>query len=127
MKKKGCFLKIIISLTIIVAAILYIVQNHLDDVVINPAKKVISNFIVSGVGNQLNYIKETPEKDSLRVLLKDYLKDKMSKTKSVNTEDLDWLIDSIKVVVTDSLITKDDLNKIKELINLKDYEKSKKN
>ncbi len=127
MKKKGCFLKIIIALTIIIAAILYVIQNHLDDVVINPAKKVISDFMVSGAGNQLKFIKETPEKDSLRILLKNYVKDKISKTKSLDTDDLDWLIDSIKVVVTDSLITKEDLNKIQEIIHLKDYEKPKKN
>ena len=127
MKKKGCFLKIIIALTIIIAVILYIVQNHLDDVVINPAKKVISSFMVSGAFKHLTYIKETPEKDSLKILLKDYVKDKISKSKSINSDDLDWLLDSIKVVATDSLITKDDLNKIKELINLKNYEKSKKN
>lgn len=127
MKKKGCFLKIIIVLTIVIAAILYIVQNHLDDVVINPAKRVISTFITNGAFKQLTYIKNTPEKDSLKILLNDYLKDKITKTKSLNTEDLDWLIDSVKVFVTDSLITKDDLNKIKELINIKDHEKPKKN
>ena len=127
MKKKGCFLRIIIGLTIVVAVVLYIVQNHLDDVVINPAKKVISSFITNGAFKHLTYIKDTPEKDSLKILLKDYLTEKITKTKSLNDEDLDWLIDSIKVIVTDSLITKDDLNKIKELINLKDYERSKKN
>ena len=126
MKKRGCFLKIIIALTIVVAVILYIVQNHLD-VVINPAKRVISSFITNEAFKHFTYIKNTPEKDSLKVLLNDYLKDKITKTKSLNTEDLDWLIDSIKVVVTDSLITKNDLTKIKELINIKDYEKPKKN
>jgi hypothetical protein len=126
MKKKGCFLKIIIALTIVVAVILYIVQNHLDDV-INPAKRVISTFVTNEAFKQLTYIKDAPEKDSLKVLLNDYLKEKITKTKSLNTEDLDWLIDSVKVFVTDSLITKEDLNKIKELINLKDHEKPKKN
>ena len=124
--KKGCFIKIIIVLTIIIAAILYILQNHLDDVVINPGKKLISDLIVGGIDDELNYIRETPEKDSLRFLLKEYLKDKISKTKEINTSDLNSLIDSIKVIVTDTLITKNDLNRIKELINLKDYEKSKK-
>ena len=126
MKKKGCFLKIIIALTIVVAVILYIVQNHLDDV-ITPAKRVISTFVTNEAFKQLTYIKDAPEKDSLKVLLNDYLKEKITKTKSLNTEDLDWLIDSVKVFVTDSLITKNDLNKIKELINLKDHEKPKKN
>ena len=124
--KKGCFIKIIIVLTIIIAAILYILQNHLDDVVINPGKKLISDLIVGGIDDELNYIKETPEKDSLRFLLKEYLKDKISKTKEINTGDLNWIIDSIKVIVTDTLITQNNLNRIKELINLKDYERSKK-
>ena len=124
--KKGCFIKIIIVLTIIIAAILYILQNHLDDVVINPGKKLISDLIVGGIDDELNYIRETPEKDSLRFLLKEYLKDKISKTKEINTGDLNWIIDSIKVVVTDTLITQNNLNRIKELINLKDYERSKK-
>ena len=124
--KKGCFIKIIIVLTIIIAAILYILQNHLDDVVINPGKKLISDLIVGGIDDELNYIRETPEKDSLRFLLKEYLKDKISKTKEINTGDLNWIIDSIKVIVTDTLITQNDLNRIKEIINLKDYERSKK-
>ncbi|OGU51462.1 MAG: hypothetical protein A2080_11150 [Ignavibacteria bacterium GWC2_36_12] len=124
--KKGCFIKIIIVLTIIIAAILYILQNHLDDVVINPGKKLISDLIVGGIDDELNYIRETPEKDSLRFLLKEYLKDKISKTKEINTGDLNWIIDSIKVIVTDTLITQNNLNRIKELINLKDYERSKK-
>ena len=124
--KKGCFIKIIIVLTIIIAAILYILQNHLDDVVINPGKKLISDLIVGGIDDELNYIRETPEKDSLRFLLKEYLKDKISKTKEINTGDLNWIIDSIKVIVTDTLITQNNLNRIKELINLKYYERSKK-
>jgi len=124
--KKGCFIKIIIVLTIIIAAILYILQNHLDDVVINPGKKLISDLIVGGIDDELNYIRETPEKDSLRFLLKEYLKDKITKTKEINTGDLNWIIDSIKVIVTDTLITQNNLNRIKELINLKDYERSKK-
>lgn len=125
--KKGCFIKTIIALTIIVAAILYILQNHLDDLIINPGKKLISDLIVSGVDNELNYIKETPEKDSLRFLLKDYLKNKITETREISDEDVDWLIDSVKVFITDSIITKNDLLKIQELIKIKDYEKSKKN
>jgi hypothetical protein len=124
--KKGCFIKIIIALTIVVAVILYILQNHLDDLIINPGKKLISDLIVSGVDNELNYIKETPEKDTLRFILKDYLKNKITETKEISDEDVDWLIDSLKVFVTDSIITQNDLSRIKELINIKGYERSKK-
>lgn len=124
--KKGCFIKTIIALTIIVAAILYILQNHLDDLIINPGKKLISDLIVSGVHDELNYIKETPEKDTLRFLLRDYLKNKITETKEISDEDVDWLIDSVKVFVTDSIITRNDLLRIQELINFKENERSKK-
>ncbi len=125
--KKGCFIKGIIVLTILVAVILYIFQYHLDDWIMNPAKEFFSELFVSGVEDELSFINESSEKDSLRTLLKDYLKDKFTNTKELSNKDIDWLIDSVKVVVRDSIITKEDLNKIKNLIELKGYERSKKN
>jgi hypothetical protein len=125
--KKGCFVKVIIVLTIVVAALLYIIQYHLDDLIINPAKEFFSELFVSGVDKELSYIEESPEKDSLRVLLKNYLQAKFTNTKELSNKDIDWLIDSVKVVVSDSIITPDDLNKIKFLIEQKGYERSKKN
>ncbi|MDO8550261.1 MAG: hypothetical protein Q7S39_08950 [Ignavibacteria bacterium] len=117
--KKGCFLKSIIILTILVAAGLYIVQNHLEE--------FFSDLVVSGADEELSFINESPEKDSLRTLLKDYLQVKFTNTKELSDNDIDWLIDSVKFVVRDSIITREDLNKIKNLIEQKGYERSKKN
>lgn len=125
--KKGCFIKAIIILTILVAVFLYIVQYHLDDLIINPTKNFFSELFVSGVEKELTFIEDTPEKDSLRVLLKNYLKDKFTETKELSNKDINWLIDSVKVVVQDSIISMDDLNKIKNIIELKGYEGSKEN
>jgi hypothetical protein len=125
--KKGCFLKIIIILTILVAVILYIFQYHLDDWIIHPTKEFFSELFVSGVDDELSFIHESPEKDSLRTLLKVYLQDKYTNTKELSNKDIDWLVDSVKVVVRDSIITREDLNKIKNLIEQKGYERSKKN
>lgn len=125
--KKGCFIKVIIILTILVAAVLYIVQNHLDDWVINPAKEFFSEIFVSEVDDELNFISESAGKDSLRTLLKNYLQSKFMATKEISNKDIDWLIDSVKVVVKDSIISMDDLNKIKNLIEQKGYERSEKN
>jgi hypothetical protein len=60
-------------------------------------------------------------------LLKVYLQDKYTNTKELSNKDIDWLVDSVKVVVRDSIITREDLNKIKNLIEQKGYERSKKN
>jgi len=125
--KKGCFIKVIVVLTILVAAVLYIVQNHLDDWVIDPAKEFFSELFVSGVDDELKFIVESREKDSLRVLLKNYLQDKFTSTKELSDKDINWLIDSVKVVVIDSIITENDLNKIKKLIEQKGYERPEKN
>jgi hypothetical protein len=124
--KKGCFIKTVIALTIFVAAILYIIQNHLDDLIINPTKEFFSDLVVSGVDEELGFIVESPEKDSLRSLLKVYLQDKFINTKKMSDEDIDWLVDSVKVVVRDSIISKEDLTMIKKLIKQKGYERPKK-
>ena len=115
MKKRGCFLKIIIALTIVVAVILYIVQNHLDDVVINPAKKVISDFMISGAGNQLKFLKETPEKDSLKSLLKYYISNSRS-TEQLTNKQAEDIINYVKLTFKDSTITKEELNYLNKLI-----------
>jgi hypothetical protein len=124
--KKGCFIKSIIALTIFIAAILYIIQNHLDDFIINPTKEFFSELFVSGVDEDLNFIVESPEKDSLRTLLKLYLQDKFTNTKKISDDDIDWLIDSVKGVVRDSIISGEDITLIKKLIQQKGYERPKK-
>lgn len=125
--KKSCFIKVIIALTIFIAAVLYVLQNHFDDWVVNPVKEFFSEAFVSGVDDELAFIEESPQKDSLRVLLKDYLQDKFVNTKELSNKDINWLIDSVKIVVKDSFITEEDLDKIKNLIELKGYERSEEN
>lgn len=125
--KKGCFVKIIVILTILVAAVLYIFQHHFDDWVVDPAKKFFSELFVSGLDEELKFVVETPEKDSLRAILKGYLQDKFSETKELSNKDLDWLADSIKSITIDSIISKDDLDKINKLIQSKGYERSAEN
>lgn len=125
--KKGCFIKVIIALTIFIASVLYIIQNHFDDWILNPAKKIFSEAFVSGVDDELEFIAESPEKDSLRTLLKEYLQEKFVQTKELSNNDIDWLIDSVKVVVRDSIITNADLDNIKNLIEQKGYERPEKN
>ena len=122
--KKGCFVKAIIVLTILVAAILYIVQNHLDTI-LTPGKKTLKKLALSGVENDLAYVKSGPEKDSLLVLLNDYIDRKFDKIKNLsekNDENLeiniDKFIDSISIyVIKDSLIDEEELSKIKIIIN----------
>ena len=121
--KKGCFVKSIIVLTILVAAILYIVQNHLD-AILKPGKKILKNLVLSDVENDLAYVKASPEKDSLLVLLDDYIDKKFDKIKNLSEKNdenieinIDKFIDSISIyVIKDSLIDKNELSEIKIII-----------
>ena len=124
--KKGCFLKSIFILTILVAAILYIIQNHLDDIV-KPGKKIIKDLVMSDIEDDFAYVKSGSEKDSLKNILENYLTEKIENADKISDKDIDWLIDSVKFVVRDSIITREDLNKIKNLIEQKGYEGSKEN
>jgi len=125
--KKGCFIKLIIVLTIVVAAVLYIIQNHFDEWIGTPVKEFFSEYFVENIDDELNFIEASPQKDSLRVLLKDYLVNKFDATQEISNKDIEWLVDSVKVIVKDSIITEEDLTKIKNLIKLKGYERSAEN
>ena len=125
--KKGCFVKSIIVLTILVAAVLYIVQNHLD-AILKPGKKILKNIILSDIENNLVYVKPGEEKDLLKVMLEDYLTKKIESADKISDKDFDWLTDYLKTAVKDSVIDKKELNKIKELIKEEELnERSKKN
>jgi len=113
--KKGCFLKFIIIFTIVLAAALYIIQNKFDELFLNPGKKLATSIIENGWNNDLDYVSETPEKDSLKSLLNFYI----SKIKSANDEGLEQtgnIIDMLAVSFKDSLIDKEELSQFTKII-----------
>jgi len=117
--KKGCFVKSIIVLTILVAAILYIVQNHLD-AILKPGKKILKNLVLSDIENKLTYFKSNAEKDTLKIMLDDYLTKKIENASTISDKDFDWLIAYLDTVAQDSIIDDRELNRIKELIKEED-------
>ena len=82
--KKGCFLKIIIILTILIAAILYVVENHFDDFIRKPGEKIIKDLVFKDVNREMEYVKNSPEKDSLKVMINSFIYNKIHKE---HTED----------------------------------------
>ena len=71
--KKGCFIKAIIVLTIVVASITYILQNKFNDYIFTPGKKIILPLFVKEFKSKLTYVKDSPQKDSLYVMLKTFM------------------------------------------------------
>ncbi|MCH7965434.1 MAG: hypothetical protein IH852_16005 [Bacteroidetes bacterium] len=113
--KKGCFLKFIIIFTIVLAVILYLVQNKFDELFLEPGKEIILTAIEDSWNTELEYVKDSIEKDSLKSLLRfyvsgiqssDYLPDKRTET----------VINYLEQTFQDSLIDIEELSHINKLI-----------
>jgi tRNA C32,U32 (ribose-2'-O)-methylase TrmJ len=114
--KKGCFIQIIVVLTIVTAAVLYIVNNKFDEIIFNPSKSLIVNQITK----DLNYVKDTPEKDSLRSLITNYINN-LKSIKSISKEPIEKFVDSLKVALQDSIIDKREYKNLSKILKSKIY------
>lgn len=117
--KKGCFVKSIITLTVITAVVIYLVKNHWNDWIIAPGKKIVVSIAMNSVKDDLESLKNNSTKDSLIVDLKTYLTKKLGKTKEITDEDLSFVADSIKSAASDSIITEEEYLNIKQILKSK--------
>ena len=125
--KKGCFIKGVIILTIIVASVTYIIQNKFNDFIFKPGKKIILPIFVNDFKSKLNYIKDNPKKDSLNLMIKNYLED-AENIKELSDDSLKPFVREIYGIISDSVITSSELKKLGEFINTKRHnEGSEKN
>lgn len=116
--KKGCFVKSIIIITIIVAAILYIIENKFDDFVLIPAKNIFIPVLTKGIDKEMEGLKPSAEKDSLQILIHDYLA--AIKEKSIPSKDsIEEVINTVKTALADSIVTPKELIEIKKLMEIK--------
>ena len=125
--KKGCFLKIIIILTILIAAILYVVENHFDDFIRKPGEKIIKDLVFKDVNREMEYVKNSPEKDSLKVMINSFIYNKIHKEHSLNTGEIEDIVDSVKEVLKDSAISPAELENLKLIFMKEVNERPKKN
>jgi hypothetical protein len=124
--KKGCFLKLIFIITILVASVLYIFEKKFNDVFLNPGKNLLTELIEDNWESGLSYITGSAEKDSLKSLLYFY----MEGIKSVNEVSEDKhkeLFNFLEVTFKDSLITKQELLEISKIVKSLRNETTKKN
>lgn len=124
--KKGCFIQSVIIVTILIAAIVYIVKYKLEDWLIEPGKKIILSEVSKNWDKETDYIKESPEKDSLKSLMKYYLENIKTKEDVVNLEQ-DIFFTEFKLSIEDSLITDNEISNLTLLMKKEQYEKSKNN
>jgi hypothetical protein len=119
--KKSCFIRSVFILTITIGVIVYLVQTKWDTI-----KNILVNVPRKGIEKTLVKFKESPEKDSLKALLDDFFSKKLVNFNQLNNNMFDPLVASLKEASHDSLINKDRLNQIKQVLKKIEDEGSKK-
>ena len=113
--KKGCFLKFIIIFTIVLASILYLVQNKFDELFLEPGKELVLSVIEENWNSELGYVNDSPEKDSLKTLLQFYISG-IESTDFLSDERAEAVINYLEKTFKDSLIDYEELSHINKLI-----------
>ena len=113
--KKSCFLKFIIIFTIVLAAIIYLVQNKFDDLFLKKGKEIVLSVIEDNWSTELAYITDSPEKDSLKNLLRFYISG-IESAKYLTDERTEAVINYLEQTFKDSLIDNEELSHINKLI-----------
>jgi len=124
--KKSCFIQVVVIVTILVAAAIYIIQYKLDDWFINPAKKILVSEVDKNWDNEVKHIEESVQKDSLRSLMLYYIKNVKSMEEVVNLDEENF-IKEFGVVIEDSIITDEEISQLTLLLKREEYEKSESN
>ena len=125
--KKGCFLKVIIILTILIAAALYVLENHFDDFIRKPGEKIINDLVFNDVNREMEFVKNSPEKDSLKVLINSFIFNKIHKEHRLSSGEIENIVDSIKSALKDSTISPVEIDNLKSIFKKELHEGSEKN
>jgi len=124
--KKGCFIQSVVIVTILIAVIIYIIEYKLNDWLVKPGKELILSELSKNWEKETAYIKESVEKDSLKLLMQYYLENIKTMEDVVNLEQ-DIFLNEFKDVIKDSLITDNEISNLTLLLKKEQYEKSKSN
>ncbi len=113
--RKGCFVKIIVILTILTAAVLYIVQTKFNDWFLTPGKNFIKSVLNENIDEKLNFVSAGPGKDSLRIILNNFI-DSINSVDQISEEQLNRIKYFIEDAAADSMIESEELHDLKVLL-----------
>lgn len=124
--RKNCFLKSVFILTVVIGALVYIIQYKLEDWVIKPGKKFLIHESIGNIDDELITITDSANKDSLKSLLKYFLENVKSVEEIVNLEE-EKFEEELKIALSDSIISDSEISNLTSILKKVEYEKSKSN
>jgi hypothetical protein len=125
--RKGCFIGLLIILTVVIAGIIYFFKYHKNEVQ-GIFKPVVLSSLKNDIFEKLNKIHSNNYKDSLKSIVSDYITQIKNK-ENFNLENAGHFFDNIKIILSDSVIDSLEIKNIRNLLikDMVEYERSKKN
>lgn len=124
--KKSCFLQSVIIGTILLAAVIYLVENKFNEWFLEPGKEIVLNEMISDWESELKFVNDSAEKDSLKSLLIYYVDNIKSLDEVVNLDEKNFL-NEFGRVIEDSTVSNEEISKLTKLMEKEFNEKSKSN
>jgi vacuolar-type H+-ATPase subunit E/Vma4 len=126
--KKNCFIYTVIFGTILIGSSIYIFNNYFSELFLEEGKKIVVSEIENNWKKELAYVKNSSEKDSLRILIKEFVMQFDEPSNFLLSSQVDEIfVESIAQSFDDSLITKKELKWISDLFLKVKNEKHKSN
>ena len=119
-------MKSVIILTILLGGLVYIIQYKIGDWFINPGKEFIVNEAIKNLDDELIYIPDSANKDSLKSLAEYFFKNVKSFKEIVNLEK-EIFMEEFQRTIADSIITDNEISNLTSILKKVNYEKSKSN
>lgn len=113
--KNGCFIKTIFVVTILTAAIIYLIENKGKEFLFRQGKDLAREFLVGDFDNKFNFVKKSPQKDSLKILI-DSISFNLENFSDLSDEESANIISKFDMFLTDSIISMTELKELKDIV-----------
>ena len=113
--RKSCFLKSVVILTILIGGLVYIIQYKIGDWFVKPGKEFIVNEAIKNLDDELIYIPDSANKDSLKSLAEYFFKNVKSFKEIVNLEK-EIFMEEFKRTIADSIITDNEISNLTSIL-----------
>lgn len=124
--RKGCFLGLLVILTVIIAIVIYFFKYHKNEVE-GIFKPVVLSSMKNDIFEKLNNVETNKYKDSLKSIISDYIVQIKNK-ENFKLEKAGNFFENIKITLNDGIIDSLEIINIRNLLikDMVEYERSKK-
>lgn len=115
--KRNCFIYTVIIGTILIASAIYLIENNFSEMFLDEGKKIIISEIEADWNEDLAFVANSEQKDSLKSIIKEFIfQVKGFGDLTESSQAKDDFTESIVKSFKDSLITKEEIADITELL-----------